>query len=122
MICLGALRIEMEKDFLVMSDYTAGLSTATQAERMATMALDLENAARIALREPISKRNKPVKFRIAVVGGPVIYAVVGRQLPKFCVLGPTLMLAEKLLEICPPDRIIATEEITFLLSSDFKYK
>ncbi len=114
--------MEMEKDFLVMSDYTAGLSPETQAERMATTALDLDHAARIALREPVGKRSKPVRFRIAVVGGPVVYAVVGRQLPKFCVLGPTLLLAERLLEMCPPDRIIAPEELTFKLSSDFKYR
>ncbi len=62
-----------------MSDHTAGLSEDTQTERMATMALDMENAARIALREPVGRRNRPVKFRIVLVGGPVLYAVVGRQ-------------------------------------------
>ncbi len=112
--------METEKDFLVMSDFTACLSEETQVVRMATMALDLENAARSALREPVGKRNKPVKFRIALVTGPVIYAVVGSVLPKFCVLGPTLHMGERLMELCPPDKIIAQEDLIFKLPAEFK--
>jgi len=87
---LGALHVETQKDYLVLSDFTAGLTPETQVQRMAEFALDLENAARVALREPSGKRNKQIKFRIVLATGPVVYAVVGRLLPKFCAFGPTV--------------------------------
>ncbi len=85
-----------------MSDHTAGLSEETQTERMATMALDMENAARIALREPVGRRNRPVKFRIVLVGGPVLYAVVGRQVLLVSILVKMSCLFHLSLCLAPP--------------------
>ena len=90
-----------------MSDHTAGLSEDTQTERMATMALDMENAARIALREPVGRRNRPVKFRIVLVGGPVLHAVVGRQVlvKMSCLFHLSLCLAPPLLRSWPDGEV-----------------
>ncbi len=49
---------------VAVADYTAGLSEESQVERVATMALDLEAAAKAALREPLP-RGKPLKMRWA---------------------------------------------------------
>ncbi len=55
---------------------------------MATLALDLKDAAHESLRDPSIRRKVMMKFCIGIVEGPVIAATVGQLMPKFCILGP----------------------------------
>ncbi len=57
---------------------------------MATLALDLKDAAAESLRDPSIKRKVMLKFCIGMVEGPAVAAIVGQLMPKFCVLGPLI--------------------------------
>ena len=116
---IGVMRVETADDFLAISDFTAGLKEQTQIERIATLALDLQHAGQGAFREP--NRGRQIKFRISIMAGPVVAAVVGKALPKFCLFGPTMNDVERMLDFCSSGKIIIDKNLKQLMHPAFKF-
>merc|ERR1719206_342787 len=81
-----------------------GAEKSATVENIASLALDIKEATKKAVRDPAAK--KPVKFAIAIAAGPIVTGVPGTKVSKFNAFGTPAIHARILLEACPDDSII----------------
>ena len=78
--------------FQACGGYSEGTENDTDhANRSATLALDLADAAESALKDPTARR-RPIKLKVGLHVGAVIAGFVGKIIPKFCLFGTALNL------------------------------
>ncbi len=116
---IGVLNVETVEGLLAVADYTACLRDETLVDKIATLALDLSHAAQAAFREP--NRGKPLKFRVSVVAGPVVAAVIGKKLSKFGIFGTTVSDADRMLDFCSPGKIIIDKNLKTMMHPAYKF-
>jgi len=89
-------------------------------ENIASLALDIIEATKKAVRCPATK--KPVKYAIAITGGPVVTGIAGLKVPKFSCFGQPLINNQLVREACPDDTCLVGPGAKGLLPGMYKLK
>merc|ERR1719357_475620 len=93
---------------------------ASTVENIASLALDIMEASKKAIRCPATK--KPLKFAISIASGPTTTGIEGVHIPKFSCFGAPQANIKILLEACPDDAILVGPTAKGLLPGMYKLK
>lgn len=111
--------VQTIENFMAISDFTGDYPPNAQADSIGVLALELQNAANEAFKDPIGIGTK-LSISVAISTGPVVAAVMGDKVPKFGLFGSTVNRAGELVEECPPNKIIIDASTRKALPGTFK--
>ncbi|XP_059085303.1 soluble guanylate cyclase 88E-like [Tigriopus californicus] len=111
--------IQTIENFMAIADFTGDYPPNAQADSIGMLALELQNAANEAFKDPIGIGTK-LSLSVAISTGPVVAAVMGDKVPKFGLFGSTVHRAEELVEGCPPNKIVVDAPTKKALPGTFK--
>ncbi|XP_074650479.1 uncharacterized protein LOC141905505 [Tubulanus polymorphus] len=80
----------------------------THADRVVNMALAMIESSKSIVFPPID--NKQIQIRIGIHSGPVMAGVVGQKMPRYCLFGRTVTLANKMESCSLPGRVNISDE------------
>uniref|UniRef100_T1ITQ9 guanylate cyclase n=1 Tax=Strigamia maritima TaxID=126957 RepID=T1ITQ9_STRMM len=92
----------------------------THADQVVFMGLGMVAAIQQVL-SPVD--GQPLKMRVGIHTGPTLAGVVGQQMPRYCLFGNAVTLANKMESNSQPGRInISQESINHLIKDGYKFE